>query len=143
VVFFAFFLFLLEARDTRKISAIVASTFIILFLANNTINYQYVVNASTNAYEYCEIGRYISEHGLTDIYFDEDDYRDWWSTYCLINFWNRQFTPLENFTDASNSSGYFISSKKLPYPILSTEKSFKKLENANTTLYLYQVNKNE
>jgi len=138
IIFSVFFLFLLEARTPWKVSTVIAVTLLILFLTNNAVNYQFVKTASTNAYEYCKIGRYINEHNLTSITFDKDDYRDWWSTYCLINFWSRHFIPLETTTNISSSSRYFISSKNLSYPVLASEKSFYQLENINTTLYLYQ-----
>lgn len=132
---FLIFLFLLFARDTKKVVSVIFVILLITFVASNIVNFQYLNQASDNAYEDSKIGKYINENKIDGIVFDEDDYRDWWASYCILNYHNKRFIPIGN-----SSEKYFISSKILPYEVLVEQKRFSELEeNSSGMLYLYYI----
>ena len=134
---FLVFLFLttMSVKDRKKIATIIFIVLFITFTAGNVTNFQYLNQASDNAYEHSLIGRYINENKLTDVVFDEDNYEDWWGTYCLLNYYNSGYIHVGNI-----SGNYFISSKTLPYTVLVTNKKFCLVEEDSTELlYLYDI----
>ena len=132
---FVIFMFLMLSKNNKRILSIIFITLLICFTASNVLNFQFESEASENAFEYATIGKCIHENGLKGIVFDENDCRDWWATYCLTNFWNKDFIPVGNI-----SGNYFISSKELPYDVLVTEDRFKEVEGDSTDiLYLYKI----
>lgn len=121
-------------KETYKVVAVVL---LILFSAGIVVDYRYVYTASTNAWEYCTIGRYIDDNGIVDVSFDEDDLESWWATYCLINYYRQDFIPVERET----THRWFISSEELPYKRVVEEKQYKALDNKKRggVLYLYYI----
>ena len=130
---FLIFLFLMFAKDRKKVISVMFVILLITFVASNVVNFQYLNQGSDNAFEGSKIGKYINENKIDGIVFDEDNHRSAWSSYCLINYYNKKFIPLGNTTEK-----YFISSKTLPCEILIIEKKFSSLEDNRTgDLYLY------
>ena len=139
---FLVFLFLttMSVKDRKKIATITFIFLLITFTAGNITNFQYITQASDNAYEHSLIGRYINENKLTDVVFDEDNYEDWWGTYCLLNYYNSGYIPMESTENITGN--YFISSKTLPYSVLVTNEKFCQVEeNSTELLYLYRIGK--
>ncbi len=113
---------------------------LITFTAGNVTNFQYLNQASDNAYEHSLIGRYINENKDVDVTFDKDNFEDWWGTYCLLNYYNSGYIAVETMKNIS--CNYFISSKTLPYDVLVTNKKFCLVEaedNSTELLYLYRI----
>lgn len=135
---FLVFLFLttMTVKDRKKIATITFIFLLITFTAGNVTNFQYLNQASDNAYEHSLIGRYINDNKLVNITFDKDNYEDWWGTYCLLNYYNSGYIHVGNI-----SGNYFISSKTLPYTVLVTNEKFSLVEEGNSTelLYLYDT----
>lgn len=132
---FLIFLFLLFAKDSRKVVSVIFVILLVTFTASNVVNFHYLNQASDNAFEGSKIGKYINENKIDGIVFDENDYRDWWASYCALNYYNKRFIPIGN-----ESENYFISSKTLPYEILTAQERFSELEeNSSGMLYLYHI----
>lgn len=137
---FVVFLFLttMTVKDRKKIATITFIVLFITFTVGNVTNFQYLNQASDNAYEYSLIGRYINENNLNDVVFDKDNYEGWWGTYCLLNYYNSGYIPV--VTVENISSDYFISSKTLPYRVLVVNEKFCQVEEDSTELlYLYDI----
>ena len=131
---FLIFLFLLFEKDSKKVISVIFAILLITFVASNVINFQYLNQASDNAYEGSKIGKYINNNKISGVVFDENDYRSAWVSYCLLNFYNKRFIPVENTIEK-----YFISSEILPYEVLVIEEKFCDLEDNRTRdLYLYK-----
>ena len=135
---FLIFLFLFFSKDKKKVISVIFVILLITFVTSNIVNFHYLNQASDNAFEDSKIGKYISENKLSGVIFDEDDFRVWWASYCLIQYWNCEFVPLGNSSNIETK--YFISSKKLQYPYVVTQKRFSSLEE-NKTGYLYLYRK--
>jgi len=134
LLFVASLIFLLKIKNKKTIVTTFFIVLLITFTISNVTNFQYLKQASDNAYENCEIGRYINNHNLEGVVFDENDYRDWWASYCLLSYYHGDFIPLGNSID-----DYFTSSQDLQYEILAEQEQFKILEeDTNKTLYLYK-----
>lgn len=132
---FLIFLFLLFAKDSRKVVSVIFAILLITFIVSNVVNFQYLNQASDNAYGGSKIGKYINKNKIDGIVFDENDYRDWWASYCALNYYNKRFIQIGNTTE-----NYFISSKTLPYEILTAQERFSELEeNQSGMLYLYHI----
>ena len=137
---FLVFLFLttMRIKDRKKIATITFILLLITFAVGNVTNFQYLDQASDHAYEHSLIGRYINENKLGNVVFDMDNYEDWWGTYCLLNYYNSGYIPVENVENIS--CNYFISSKILPYTVLVTNEKFCQVEeNSTGMLYLYRI----
>ena len=132
---FVVFLFLLFAKDRKKVISVIFVILLLTFVTSNVVNFHYLNQASDNAFEDSKIGKYITKNKISGVVFDEDDYRDWWASYCILNYYNKEFTSIGN-----GSKNYFISSKTLPYEILITQGRFSELEENQTgNLYLYYI----
>ena len=132
---FLIFLFLLFAKDRKKVISVIFLVLLVSFSITNIVNFQYLNQASDNAFDGSKIGKYINENKIDGIVFDVDDYRDYWASYCVLNYYNKRFIPIEN-----KSKHYFISSKILPYEILVEQERFSELEeNSSGMLYLYYI----
>ena len=130
---FLIFLFLLFARDRKKVVSVIFLILLVSFAASNVVNFHYLNQASDNAFEDSKIGKYINNNNLNEVVFDADDYRDWWASYMILNYYNKRFIPIGN-----ESKNYFISSKTLPYEVLINQERFSELEkNDSRMLYLY------
>ena len=145
ILFVGAFVFLHGAKNNKNITLALFACLLITFSATNVLNYTYLKTASDNAYNHCTIGRYISDNHLKNIVMDVDDIQhwkiesgSWFSTYCLLNYYYGFRIPAEK---ADNITGqYFISSKRLAYPILCINQRFSTLEVEQTgELYLYKV----
>ena len=132
---FLIFLFLMFAKDKKKVVSVIFAILLITFVTSNIVNFHYLNQASDNAFEDSKIGKYISENKIDGVIFDEDDFRNWWASYKVLNYYNKKFIPIGN-----ESEKYFISSKILPYEILVEQERFSELEeNSSGMLYLYYV----
>ena len=125
--------------NKRATKVFIVLMLLITFIFSNVLNYEYAEVASANAYRSAEIGRYISLHKITDIGFDKDDYENYWVSYCLIRYWCGRDLRLE---EADNqTSRWIISSKNLGGEKVIEQKNLSALENGNSSLKLYILQK--
>lgn len=135
LIFVISLIFLLKVKNKKIFVTTLFIVLLVTFTISNTVNFQYLNQSSDNAYENSKIGRYINDNNIQNITFDEDDYRDWWASYCLLCYYYGDFIPLE-----SNGDDYFISSKNLSQEVLIVQDQFRILEeDTNKTLYLYKT----
>ena len=138
LIFLATGSFLLVAISKKDKTVHYAFIGIILFLFvfGNIANFQYLNQASDNAFESCKIGKYIDIYSINNLSFDRNDVHNenetWWASYCLICYYNREIIPLTNTSEKQ----YFISSKRISGQVLAKQKHFASLE-GETEEYLY------
>lgn len=135
LLFIISLMFLLKVKNKKTIITTLFVVLLLTFIVSNVVNFQYLNQASDNAYENAKIGKYINNNNIQNITFDKNNYRDWWASYCLLCYYYSDFIPLGN-----ESNDYFISSQNLSYKILVKQEQFKVLEeDTNRTLFLYKI----
>jgi len=132
IIALAYIFLSLQHLPYRKYISILFIILLITFTLSNIYNYNYAKQSSDNAYNNCQIGRYIENNTITGITFDYNDYGEWWGTYMLITYYSRSWVPIGN-----ESNSYFISSTyNNNYNILAIQHNFTAIEKGNGTLYL-------
>ena len=91
------FLFVAISRKDKTVRCAFVGVILLLFIFGNIANFQYLDQASDNAFETCKIGKYIDINNINSLSFDRDDYENktWWGSYCLICYYNREIIPLK------------------------------------------------
>jgi len=125
--------------NKRATKVFIILMLLITFTLSNVSNFKYVEIASGNAYKSAEIGRYLAEHKINDVSFDKDDYENYWASYCLIRYWCGKDLRLEKVSN--QTSGWLITSKTLGGEKIIEQKNFSALENGNSSLKLYIIQK--
>ena len=156
-VFGVFIMILFFTRERQKPTKRVVYTITILFLIilgctfvyNDVKGLQLIYTCTTTNYDESEIGRWISENKINSLYFDEDDYRKLWVSFCLFQFWyHRDYIQVLNLTEDTkkiNSSFYLITTKEFDdlhsykTELIKVEKGHVPFTNNSTYLFLYRV----
>ena len=133
------FLFVAISRRDKTVHYGFVGVILLLFISGNVMNFQYLDQASDNAFESCKIGKYIDRYDINGLSFDREDVynanKTWWASYCLICYYNREIIALKN----SSEEGYFISSKEISGQVLAKQKHFAAIEEeTGQYLYLYR-----
>lgn len=127
--------FLMKVKNRKIITGTFFLVLLVTFAAGNVLNYQYLNTASDNAYDCSTIGKYMDDNNVRNIIFDEDDFENWWGSYCLLCYYHGRFIPFEG-----KEVDFLISSKILEYDVVISQERFSKLEENKTgNLFLYRL----
>ena len=152
---FTMILFFTKKRQepTKRVVYAVTILFLIIlgctFVYNDVKGLQLIYTWTTTNYDESEIGRWTSENKINSLYFDEDDYRKLWVSFCLSQFWyHRHYIQVLDLTEDTkkiNSSFYFVTTKEFN-DLRSYRVELVKLEevhipftNNSTYLFLYRI----
>lgn len=125
--------------NKRATKVFIVLMLLITFTLSNVSNFKYVEVASGNGYKSAEIGRYLAEHKINNVTFDKDNYENYWASYCLLRYWCGKDLRLEEVSN--QTSGWLISSKTLGDEKVIEQKNLSALENGNSSLKLYILQK--
>ncbi len=155
-IFITILFFTRTRRETaRKVTYITVISFLIIlgsiFVYNDIKGIQHIYTHTNINYEESEIGRWISENANPPLYFDIDDYRKLWVSFCLSQFWyHKDYIHVLDLTQDSkqnnNSSFYVITTKQFKdlenydkVEIIKIEKVQIPHSSNFTSLFLYRI----
>jgi len=152
---FTMILFFTKKRQepTKRVVYAVTILFLIIlgctFVYNDVKGLQHIYTCTTTNYDESEIGRWTSENKINSLYFDEDDYRKLWVSFCLSQFWyHRRYVQVLNLTEDTkkiNSPFYFITTKEFDdlhsyrVELIKVEKVHVPFTDNSTYLFLYRI----
>lgn len=116
----------------KRKTLIIIAIFSLLLLANFSDFYSRSVS-SQQTFDNEVIGKYLAIHNEKVVY-DENNYENLSNYFWRLKFWNNGKVSIGNI---SITGDFFVTSKQLPYPIL-TQQNINSREK-NTTLYLYKL----
>ena len=152
---FTMILFFTKKRQepTKRVVYAVTILFLIIlgctFVYNDVKGLQHIYTHTTINYDESEIGRWTSENKINSLYFDEDDYRKLWVSFCLSQFWyHRRYIQVLNLTEDTkkiNSPFYLITTKEFDdlhsyrVELVKIEEVHIPFTNNSTYLFLYRI----
>ena len=152
---FIMILFFTRGRQepTKKVVYTITILFFIIlgcnFVYNDVKGLQHIYTHTTINYGESEIGRWASENKINSLYFDEDDYRKLWVSFCLSQFWyHRRYVQVLNLTEDTkkiNSPFYLITTKEFDdlhscrVELVKIEEVHIPFTNNSMYLFLYRI----
>jgi len=146
--------FMKKTESVKKLTYVSVILFLLIlgavFVYNDVKAVQYIYTHTNIDYEESSMGRWISEHDISTLYFDIDDYRGLWTSFYISQFWYhkdyiRILNLSQNIKPNSNTPFYLITTK---YPedlqnykvkLLRVERVRVPYSNNFTSLFLYEI----